>query len=281
LRILAIGDPHGKLPYHLKAAIRNGRPDAILCTGDFPDFSEKRQFAYWREIDSLQGRAKRRVIQRYLRHRRRGVLAGVKVLKELDSFGLPVFVVHGNNDITPRYPWARKGLPESPGLERYSIEEVVRSLRNVALLEYSHRELKGYSFYGFGCKFITPQLPLPTFEAFMWRHLVELEKNEFRRFFESVDPRKVIILSHDPPYGTRLDRVGWKGSPRFGEHVGDFVMKEFALRYEPLLWVCGNVHENFGTMRLGQTLVVNAGYGREGDGAWIELDGRARVTLIR
>ena len=104
--------------------------------------------------------------------------------------------------------------------------------------------------------------------------------NELSRFFKSVDPRKVILLSHDPPYGTKLDLIRDRRSPRYGEHLGDFVIKKFAKKYQPLFWACGNIHESRGIARLEKTVVANTGYGHDGYAALIELP-KLRVKMVK
>lgn len=52
-----------------------------------------------------------------------------------------------------------------------------------------------------------------------------------------------ILMSHGPPYGT-ADFV----APRFGSiHVGDIELKEELPRIRPAMFVCGHIHERFGT----------------------------------
>lgn len=280
MKILAIGDPHGKLPKKLNSFVKKNKPDIILCTGDFPDFSELRriEFKYWNQINS-EDMISIIGLQRYKKLERDGILAGVKVLKQLNSFGIPVFIVHGNHDLTNKYPWSGKNLPRK--MKKFSLENTIKKLKNITLLEYSFKKFRNYFFYGFGCKFLSAHIPAHPVYAHIWNHLVEKETKEFRKFFKSVDPRKSIILSHDPPFETKLDKILMKQSPRYGEHIGDFVMKEFALKYKPLLWVCGNIHENFGTMKLGKTLVLNAGHGKIGNAALIKLNGKPKVKLLK
>lgn len=44
MKILAIGDFHGKFPGKLKKLIKKENPDLILCTGDFFPWSMKKLF---------------------------------------------------------------------------------------------------------------------------------------------------------------------------------------------------------------------------------------------
>ncbi len=62
-----------------------------------------------------------------------------------------------------------------------------------------------------------------------------------------------ILLSHAPPHGTTLD------IPRAGGHVGSRSVRRYIEEFQPLLCVCGHIHESAGMERLGRTLAVNPG----------------------
>jgi hypothetical protein len=69
-------------------------------------------------------------------------------------------------------------------------------------------------------------------------------------------PRPRIYLSHVPPYGCLDTSAG-------GEHIGH---RSLAVHLEERgcpnsLVLCGHVHSDFGWIRLGQTLIVNAACG--------------------
>jgi uncharacterized protein len=85
----------------------------------------------------------------------------------------------------------------------------------------------------------------------------------------------LVVLSHAPPRGTRLDRVF------LGRHVGSVALGEFIERVQPELVVCGHIHEARGVAELGRAIVVNCGTAAKGSYARIELsDGRVpRVEL--
>ncbi|HIH05480.1 TPA: hypothetical protein HA281_01475 [Candidatus Woesearchaeota archaeon] len=65
--------------------------------------------------------------------------------------------------------------------------------------------------------------------------------------------KKVVLVTHAPPYGTRLDKV-------FGSHSGNKSIRKFVERWQPAYHFCGHIHENSGKQdRIGKTIVVNAG----------------------
>ena len=70
------------------------------------------------------------------------------------------------------------------------------------------------------------------------------------------NPVPSIYVSHVPPYGC-LDRA-WGG-----DNIGHRPLFQHLRRrdWPEALVLCGHVHESFGSMECGETLVVNAAYG--------------------
>ena len=64
-----------------------------------------------------------------------------------------------------------------------------------------------------------------------------------------------IILSHCPPAGLELSKCNWKGGKL---DIGSPGLREYIEKHQPLLVVCGHVHEGGGmTEYIGKTKVVN------------------------
>lgn len=74
---------------------------------------------------------------------------------------------------------------------------------------------------------------------------------------------RLILVSHAPPVGTRTDML------RNGAHVGSSAVRAFIEEKQPLLCLCGHIHEARAMDRIGNTLVLNPGMIR--DGCWIEV----------
>jgi Icc-related predicted phosphoesterase len=67
-----------------------------------------------------------------------------------------------------------------------------------------------------------------------------------------------ILVSHQPPYGTRCDRVLRM------KHVGSHSIRRLVDEWQPDLVLCGHIHESRGRDRVGRSLVVNPGPWRSG-----------------
>lgn len=80
MKILAIGDPHGKLPKNLASIIKRNKIKIIVCTGDIPDMPEKA----W-EKESWTKKWGQRADKSYK-----------DIIRELCSFKIPVITLKGN-----------------------------------------------------------------------------------------------------------------------------------------------------------------------------------------
>ncbi|MHA1593768.1 MAG: metallophosphoesterase family protein [Candidatus Baldrarchaeia archaeon] len=84
----------------------------------------------------------------------------------------------------------------------------------------------------------------------------------------NVDPEKVILNFHCPPFGTRLDlapkldknlRPVYVLGEQQREHVGSRAVRKFIEKYQPLLGLHGHIHESYASEKIGRTLCVNPG----------------------
>lgn len=288
IKILCIGCFHGKIPKNLKHFVKKNKIDLILAHGDFPDFTIFRdiQFKYWNELhagmsfEDFLGKKKLERMEKF------GINQGKKILRFLNSLGIPVIITHGNHDITDKYPWQsrrhiKRGDPFTE-ISKDSLESTIKNLKNITLIDYSSRKFRNFFIYGVGCKVLTPQEPEDPLTYLYWKKLRKRELKKLQEFFTKERSKTTIVLTHDPPYGTKLDKITWRKSPRYGDHLGTDQIKNFVRKYQPLLWICGNIHEGRGIMKIGKTFVMNTGYARIGQAGYAELEnGKIRVKLIK
>ncbi|MCD6477963.1 MAG: metallophosphoesterase [Candidatus Aenigmarchaeota archaeon] len=65
------------------------------------------------------------------------------------------------------------------------------------------------------------------------------------------NPKKTIVISHYPPLGI-LDKSN------LGNHAGSEELRNLIEKYQPLLFLCGHIHESAGVGNIGRTTVINA-----------------------
>ena len=143
------------------------------------------------------------------------------ILKELNKVNKPVLVIHGNHESESK---ARK---------------YCRALKNCIFIHNKVYKKNNYVFFawGGGGFSLTDR---------------EFEKAA-RKFREQFKNRKIILITHAPPYKTRIDEI-------YKEHAGNKSIKNFIIKYKPVLAVSGHLHENAGRQdKLGKTIIINPG----------------------
>lgn len=86
---------------------------------------------------------------------------------------------------------------------------------------------------------------------------------------------KLILVSHDPPNSTSLDRTVK------GLNVGSKSVKEFILREKPVLASCGHIHESAGVEKINSTVAVNPGPAFTRRAAIVTLEPEVTVELVK
>jgi len=156
------------------------------------------------------------------------------VIEFLRTQSLPVLVVRGNTD-------------------------PVRHMAGIYRLPPVH-DMNGTAAVFRGCRFVgiggTFLLPFRSKVAFQERPVMS-------RMASLMTPGDVLIM-HPPPYGCR-DRV----LKRF--HSGSRSLTALIEAARPAVAICGHIHEQAGTGRIGDTTVVNCTMGGGGDGAIIDI----------
>jgi len=146
------------------------------------------------------------------------------ILRRLDSAGIPVFIVPGNH--------------ESP----QKVERICSLLKNVKsvhkrALSYKNLLIIGYGSGGFSSR----------------EKEFKKAAEEFSRIIRKNPEKKVVMLTHAPPHGTRLDLLD-------GRHVGSRDISDFIRKNKVDLLVCGHLHENSGIIEeRGRTTILNPG----------------------
>ena len=77
------------------------------------------------------------------------------------------------------------------------------------------------------------------------------------KFKERINNKKVILVTHAPPYKTNLDKLEQIG------HQGSLSIRKFIESIHPIINICGHLHENAGNIdKISNTLIINPGSGK-------------------
>lgn len=156
-------------------------------------------------------------------------------IEYISTFGIPILTVRGNSD----FPIVDKLISKTSSI--YSIHGK------------SFRE-NGFHFIGMGGAVLLP---------FRTRVCIR-EKKHFRTIGSALTDQSILVM-HPPPFGV-LDRV-------LGRiHSGSRNIYNIIAQKQPLLFLCGHIHEDIGQVVIGKTTVVNCSLGKIGEGAIIQLE---------
>jgi Icc-related predicted phosphoesterase len=182
---------------------------------------------------------------------------GRKVLEAFNKTGKKTYLVPGNWDWTPNgLPWKYK-----------TYAEMVKGLKNVVDVHMKARVAGDYTIIGYG-DHSGPELPQNKKDKKRARDndVMDLLKQDYRytkgkleQLFKKAK-KPVIFLTHNVPFGTKLDMVLDKNSPRYKEHFGSVIVKELVKKYKPIVCVGGHMHSPFAKIKISKTVCVNAGY---------------------
>jgi hypothetical protein len=160
-----------------------------------------------------------------------------RVIGALEKHNPNILAVHGNCDL--------------PAVEEYlNACEIALDCRCVTV--------DGLGFAGLGGSLPVPgTTPNESSEDVLNARLEKLKQtvNATRPF---------VFVSHQPPWGTRLDAVD-------GRHTGNPTIRQFILETQPILAVSGHIHEAFATDTLGAAFLINPGPFRHGRYAVVEI----------
>lgn len=145
------------------------------------------------------------------------------LISKLNKIGLPCLMIHGNHE-------AENDMKKACSL-----------FKNMIFLHKKHYIKDNYLFLGFGGG------------GFSLRDK-EFEKTakKFENIIKRNKGKKIILATHAPPYGTKLDKLE--------DHYGNKSIKNFIKKVKPVLVISGHFHENEGKQdKIGNTRLINPG----------------------
>ncbi len=280
MKILVVGDFHGTFPKKFYKIIKKENIDLVVSNGDYPPFHYRKlwfKHCYGKDVELEEVIGKKKYDKLIKEDLRRAEIA----IKKLNKLPVPIFTVLGNID----YPVADdvtdvEKIIGAKGMQFYKKETILgilKKYKNIKRFDYSYIKFKNYIFIGMRGHSAPGK---PGSNAF--RKHKKILDNLFARFRKENKKGKVIFVSHNVPYNTKLDKIGMKAHKLVrGKHFGSKLTRRIIDQYHPILAVGGHIHERVGKQKLGKTLVVNPGSAHEGKGAIAEIDGkRIKVRFI-
>ena len=125
-------------------------------------------------------------------------------------------------------------------------------------------EVSGFGLVGFGGSPVGPfSTPTEFSEEEIYEALGGLKIDE-----------NTVLVTHAPPYNTGMDLT------RSGVAAGSKSIRRIIEERQPLVNVCGHIHEQEGEARLGRTVIVKVAPASRLRAAVLELGKEARASFI-
>lgn len=260
MRILVIGDPHGKLPIRLSKIIKKNKIKIIVITGDLGRADLARKISIENLLRVKKGLNKKEYTPKQEKEIYMEIYnSTINLIREISKF-VPVYSILGNvwpNDSKIKKEEKRLGM-KIP----YLVREIKKQ-KNFNVVKNTIRNINGIKIgflEHFKDEFWVRNFKLGDYKNELNNAKKETFKN--KKILQKFGKNNVeILVCHAPPYGY-LDKVSGKyGAPKswYGKHAGSKIILEYVKKYQPKYVLCGHIHEGRGRAKIGKTIVINAG----------------------
>ncbi|MCP3682813.1 MAG: hypothetical protein GY861_09005 [bacterium] len=147
-----------------------------------------------------------------------------RVLKKLDSIGKKILIIHGNHETEE------------------TMKTACKLCKNLVFLHKKTYKQDDFLFIGYGN---------------LGFSLEDSAVDRFAKKFRKKVKEKTVIITHAPPYNTKLDKI-------WNSNHGNRSIRKFIEKLEPVVAISGHLHENNGKEdKIKNTKVINPGpYGK-------------------
>ena len=236
----------------------------VLCTGDlggsdkllkliFKYFKQK----WWTRVGDKK--AKQLVLEDYR--------SGKRILGELGGLGREIYMASGNWDFTTRSK-AERNLQ----MKIVSYSKLMKKKKNLKFANRVFKKIKGVNVLFFGGIMTAGVYTEGVFDKKETKKYIKKNQSETHHLMKHVKRDVDILVAHYPPFGY-FDKVKFKGeNPMNGKHIGFKGYTKFIKENQPVLFICGHMHEYQGKKKIGKTVIVATGSAKEGKCAIIDFD---------
>lgn len=267
VKFLVLGDLHGEKPKFLIDDF-----DAIIATGDICSDDIVKYIRIWlkkrnEDLDydfyKVCPKWKEYILSK------KSLWKGRKVLKYLNQIGKPVFLVPGNWDQTDYLDGIGSNVSSKKSRKNNWIK-IKKNLKNIKDVEFKKINFKGIDIIGHG-SVSAPEImnkPIKNFfddleeydeQLTRYKHFKKVN-NKLTRFIQS-SKKPILLLSHNVPNKTKLDKINSPGNYAHNKHYGSILIRKLIDKFQPMICIGGHIHEGYGKTRLRKTVCINAGFG--------------------
>jgi len=147
------------------------------------------------------------------------------IFRRLNKLNKQIIIIHGNHE------------------DSSTIIKCSRSFKNIVFIHKKHFIKNDALFLGYGGGGF----------SMIDKGFEKTTKNKFKKIIKNNQDKKIILITHAPPYRTNLDRIR-------REHCGSKSIRKFIEDNKIDLVICGHLHENFGKEdKIKNTKIINPG----------------------
>lgn len=221
MNLLALGDPHGKLPKDLDKIVISNKIDLIIWSGDIPPVPSAFRKG---KIDHFPKEFLKKADRLF-----------ENIIRKLCSYKKPVLTLRGNMYLT--------------GSRNILTKKIFSKYKNLIYKKTGSVKINGTNFILFDMSFEPHMYKNPNY--WMKRKFSENKQRKSKLEQLLKKDSSSVIISHAPPYGY-LDKTK-KG------HRGSKIILRVIKKCQPKLVLCGHIHEAKGKAKVGNTEVINLG----------------------
>jgi len=149
----------------------------------------------------------------------------IGIMRRLNTLKKKILIIHGNHE------------------DEHTISECSKSFKNIIFIHKKHFVVDDVVFLGYGGGGF----------SVVDKGFEMIAKTKFKEIIKKNQDKKIILLTHAPPYKTRLDKL-------VEGHCGNKSIRQFVEKNKIDLVICGHLHENFGKEdKIRKTKIINPG----------------------
>jgi Icc-related predicted phosphoesterase len=248
MKILALTDFGGEFPDSLFEKLKKEDFDFGVCSGDLASIKQLRDYFFkygkgWEEKFSPE---------EVDRIRLKGVEKVKDICDKLETLNKPIYIVGGNNEL----------------IKYQRFKEILLDYQNCKLLEDEWVNNDKVNIFGYFNNEKISETNLPG----------RVDKNLNSKLKDYKE--NILLISHYPPFGCKLDKLSETNPVNPGKHVGSTKLRNALDKSNVSLVVCGHLEENKGEDKVNSTRILNPGSADKGNYSIIDFDEKLNDAKI-
>lgn len=149
----------------------------------------------------------------------------VGIVRRLNKLNKKIIMIHGNHE------------------DSSTFKKLSKLFKNIIFVHKTYHVENDILFLGYGGGGFT----------LYDKEFDNIANAKFKKIIKANKDKKIILVTHAPPYKTRLDKL-------IHGHSGNKSIRHFIEKNNVDLLICGHLHENFGKEdRIRKTKIINPG----------------------